>query len=78
MIRLIELIGVRCAEIGGKRLWNILVSSASCGGGFPGVPSGFFGTGVEKLFMTRSGGARYSFPGDFGFRRALRTSLHSE
>jgi len=50
----------------------------SCGGGRPGVPSGFGGTGVEKLFITRSGGVVNSFPGDLGLRRALRTSLQSE
>lgn len=31
-----------------------------------------------KLFMTRRGGLRYSFPPPFGWRKAFRTSLQRE
>lgn len=54
-MRRMEERGVRWAEMGGKRDWNMLVRSISWGGGRAGVPSGLGGWGVLKPFITSCG-----------------------
>ena len=76
--RRIEDRGVECGTIGGKSDWKtVVVRFSRCfgtaGGGWPS-----WGVGEMKLFMTRRGGLRYSFPPPLACFCALWTSLQSE
>lgn len=69
--------GVDCGDIGGNKDWNIVVVRDSRCFGTAGLePS--WGGGVTKLFMTRRGGVKYSFPPPLGCFKAFRTSLQRE
>ena len=69
--------GVDCGDIGGNRDWNIVVVRDSrCLGTAEFEPS--WAGGVVKLFITSSGGARYSFPPPLGYFIAFWMSLHRE
>ena len=76
-----ELRGVVWGEMGGKRDWNIVVVRDSrCFGtaGLEFLELSEVEAGEVKLFMTRRGGERYSFPLPLGCFCAFCTSLHNE
>ena len=70
--------GVVCGEMGGKRDWKIVVVRDSRCLGTVGEEEPSEGGGEVKLFMTRRGGERYSFPPALGCFCARWMSLQRE